>query len=195
MTILDIITNPSIASAKSTLPNGSEFTIRPLIMSDEEKFGEFLSSLSPATNQLYQPHPLNKEAARYICKNLDYTTQLPFVVESSTGSIIAYFLFDFRYSEPEAIRYKKYGIALNPVKDCRFAPVVADAYQGQGIGKSAFKELLPILRQLSFRSLILSGGTQERNKRAITFYEKIGFKLMGEFEENNMRNYDMMLLL
>lgn len=172
MTIAEITADPMIASVSVTLPNGLELEVRPLIISDQEAFGEFLSGLSSATNQLYQPHPLTKEAARDMCENLDYTSQLPFVTVTNEGKIVAYFLFDFRPSTPEINRYKQYGMDIDSTKDCRFAPVVADAYQGQGLGKVIFQSILPILRRLPLRSLILSGGTQEGNKQAINFYEK-----------------------
>jgi len=195
MTISDIAANPLIASTTATLANGLELAVRPLLKSDKVRFGEFLSSLSPATNLLYQPHPLNIQAAHTICENLDYTAQLPFIAVTRAGYIVSYFLFDFTYSQHESVRYQTYGITLDPSLDCRFAPVVADKYQGQGVGKTVFKGLLPILKKLPLRSLILSGGTQEGNRQAINFYEKIGFRLMGEFDENNMRNYDMRLTL
>lgn len=195
MTIQDITASPLLASSTVTLADGLALVMRPLLKSDREKFGEFLSSLSLATNRLYQPHPLTSEAAQTICENLDYTAQLPYVAVTPNGTITAYFLFDFQHSEPEFARYKGYGVTIDSTQDCRFAPVVADAYQGKGLGAAVFKALLPILRELSLRSLILSGGTQEGNERAIAFYKKIGFTLMGEFEENNMLNYDMRLIL
>ena len=195
MTINEVAANPMTVSIAVTLPDGPELVVRPLIKNDDERLGNFLSGLSQTTNSLYQPHPLTREAAKDLCKNLDYTKQLPFIAVTTAGEIVAYFLFDFRYAEHEISRYRKYGIEVDPAKDCRFAPVVADKYQGHGVGKSVFRELLPILNHLPLRSLILSGGTQEGNKQAIAFYKKIGFKLMGEFKENNMRNYDMMLVL
>lgn len=195
MTIADITTDPLLASTAISLSNGLELTVRPLLKNDQDMFGAFLSGLSPATNSLYQPHPLTVDAAREICQNLNYANQLPFVAVTNKGEIAAYFLFSFEYSELEAIRYKGYGIAIDFSKDCRFAPVVADAYQGKGLGGSVFKALLPIIRQLPLHSLLLSGGTWERNKRAIAFYEKNGFKLVGEFEENTKRNFDMMLIV
>jgi ribosomal protein S18 acetylase RimI-like enzyme len=54
--------------------------------------------------------------------------------------------------------------------------------------------LLNIARQIGRKRIVLMGGTQATNPRAIRFYQKFGFKTVGEFI-TDINNYDMILEL
>jgi diamine N-acetyltransferase len=44
---------------------------------------------------------------------------------------------------------------------------------------------------LGIRHLVLWGGVQAGNERAIRFYEKIGYRPMGRFFYEGRENFDM----
>ncbi|MBL8095356.1 MAG: GNAT family N-acetyltransferase, partial [Anaerolineales bacterium] len=73
---------------------------------------------------------------------------------------------------------------------------VADGYQSVGLGGQVLAHVLDLARQLTRRHVVLLGGTQATNARAIHFYEKHGFRTIGSFEEPaGADNFDMVLTL
>lgn len=60
--------------------------------------------------------------------------------------------------------------------------LVNQNYQGKGLGKQIFKHLLNYLEQKRPDILRLELLTRESNTKAIKFYEKLGFKIEGKFE-------------
>ena len=74
-----------------------------------------------------------------------------------------------------------------------FAPSVADAFQNSGLGSKMFSAILEDLKELSFKNIVLWGGVQATNTRAIHFYEKNGFTRIANFWYDNKDNIDMVL--
>jgi ribosomal protein S18 acetylase RimI-like enzyme len=72
---------------------------------------------------------------------------------------------------------------------------VSDEFQNRGLGSLMMKHVIAVARRLGRRRMILSGGTQATNARAIHFYQKHGFRKVGEFETPGMNNFDMVLEL
>ncbi len=61
--------------------------------------------------------------------------------------------------------------------------VVDYEYQGQGLGKLLFKSLLEYVETKRMDILRIELIARESNKKAIKFYEKIGFEIEGRFEK------------
>lgn len=177
------------------LNNGEEFTFRPLLSSDSKSFGNFLEGLSADTRNRYAPHPLTFEEAKKICLTLKDSEVLRLIAINKKGVIVGYFILSFTFREEELNRYHNYGLPIILGKDVRIAPVIADVYQNKGIGSIMMKETINVSRKLGLRYLVLWGGTQATNERAIHFYNKFGFINVGKFEKNNKNNYDMYLEL
>jgi GNAT superfamily N-acetyltransferase len=73
---------------------------------------------------------------------------------------------------------------------------VADAFQNQGVGSLLMARLIQIARRLGCKRMVLLGGTQAANHRAVHFYQKHGFRTVGTFEwPAGCDNYDMLLEL
>jgi ribosomal protein S18 acetylase RimI-like enzyme len=87
---------------------------------------------------------------------------------------------------------QSYGINPDSNTDCTFAPSVADEWQGIGIGNALFQFILTEIKELGIKRIILWGGVQADNDRAKNYYNKNGFKTLGQFEYNGL-NYDMIL--
>lgn len=73
---------------------------------------------------------------------------------------------------------------------------MADAYQSRGVGSAMMPSILETVRRLGYRRMVLSGGTRAENHRAIRFYEKNGFRKVGDFKSGgDIDNHDMILEL
>ena len=88
-----------------------------------------------------------------------------------------------------------HSIQLDFEKDFIFAPSVADAYQSKGIGTILLSFVESELRKYGAEKIILWGGVQKRNKRAVHYYLKNGFITLGEFWYDKMENLDMIKYL
>jgi len=113
-------------------------------------------------------------------------------IDNETQKIIAYSILKYGFPEHDSSRLQSYGLTLNHRIDSTFAPSVADVWQSKGIGNSLF---LYILRELQFteiKRIILWGGVQSDNLKAVNFYKKNGFMILGEFEYNGSK-YEMVM--
>lgn len=108
--------------------------------------------------------------------------------------IIAYFLLTFGPGMGEKERFARLGIHLDEKSDCLVAASVADEYQNPGLGSRLFRHVLDVARRCRMKRAILQGGVRSINHRAIHFYEKHGFRKVGQFN-NRGNNYDMLLEL
>lgn len=179
--------NPAFAKETLLLKNNEQVEFRPLQYDDVEKFGTFLENLSKETRERFGPHPLTEDGAKEICQNLDGDKTLRLVAFNNDNEIVGYFILDATFpqneNEDERVRYqRKYTIALNDKEDVRLAPVVADNYQDTGLGSVLMKNTLQRAQALGKRNVVLFGGVQESNERAVHFYEKNGFTRAGEFD-------------
>ena len=111
-------------------------------------------------------------------------------VEVNTGKIIAYAILKKGILEHDHQRLNSYGIQPDHQSDCTYAPSVADDWQGRWLGTTLFKYILSDEEKMNFRRIILWGGVQADNKRAIRFYLHNGFTILGEFQYNG-NNFDM----
>ena len=178
-------------------------TMRLLTAGDAAAFGHYLEGLGPETRRRFGPHPHTLAAAEALCSQIDHAKALRLLVAAdapSADGIVGYFILYPHVNPAEIKRYEGYGLPLDIETDCTFAPSLADAYQGRGIGSAVMVLIHELARDLGFRRMVLSGGTQAGNDRAIRYYRKVGFHMAGSFETNTeqygpMNNYDMILML
>jgi len=176
---------------------GERVTFRVLQRGDGPLFGRYLEGLSEATRRCFSPHAFTMETARKLCDTIDYTDTLRLMGTTGEGpqeQMIAYFILTLGVRESEIKRFQNYNILLDPDTDCQFAPSVADAYQNRGLGAVLSKRVLAVARRLGHTRTVLQGGTQKANLRGIHFYEKLGFRKVGEFT-TSVENQDMMLAI
>ena len=107
--------------------------------------------------------------------------------------IVGYFILEFELSPYEKSRYQSQGIELTQGLDVLFAPSIADDFQNCGLASLVMPEIISQTRRKGIRSLVLMGGTQATNARAIAFYEKFGFKKYGGYQTEGF-NHDMRLV-
>ena len=185
LNLSDIEEKPSLLTFETTLPAGETVVLRPLENKDEDLLTEFLTSLSEKTREYYTLDSYDSSTAKEMCDAINKYDKLRFVVtDKSTNKLIALFEYSFDIPEGDKKRFLKYNIQLDSKTDCRMGPCISDKYQNQGIGSVLFPYLIKITKQFDQKRLILWGGVFKKNKRAINFYVKNGFKRLGTFKDN-----------
>jgi ribosomal protein S18 acetylase RimI-like enzyme len=169
--------------------NNRQVILRTINPGDFDLLFDYLQRLSPDTLQRFGPHKFDKQSILELFEHSD--KHLGFVAqEAETFEITAYSIIRIGYLEHDSFRLQKYGLTLDHNTDCTFAPSVADQWQSLGIGNSLFNFMLSDLRAKGLQRIILWGGVQCNNTKAVNFYIRNGFRILGEFEYYG-RNYDM----
>lgn len=179
-----------------TIPwQGNEkLLLRPLEHQDCDRLAKFLENLSPQTRKFYTCDSYDRKFAQELCDAINKYDKIRLVVtEQCQNSIVSLIVFSLDIPEGDLQRYREYGITLTQ-SDIRFGPCIADAYQNRGLGSLLFQTVIEIARTLEKQRILLFGGVLVENKRAIRFYEKQGFKILGDYIDAEGGNcYDMIL--
>jgi diamine N-acetyltransferase len=175
------------------IKDGKEVLMRKLEQADGKQLHKYCHNLSPSSKQKFSPHPFDWATIQSICNNLDGKT-ISYIAELlESNEIIAYFIIRLEVSLNDKNRLKP-----NPIGDeklCSFAPSVADEYQGRGLGRAMFALIIQKLMDTDRSKVILLGGVQKGNQKAIAYYKKLGFTMEDEFDRNGVKNYSMSLIL
>lgn len=166
--------------------------IRQLSAKDFDRLITYLYQLSPATVRRFQPHPYQKDEVINFHHNNDHEGWI--AVDPSTEKIIGYTVLKKGYLHHDYPRLQQYGVNIF-ADDCyTIAPSVTDEWQSAGVGQLLFNYVLDEMKKRNVKQLILWGGVQTDNTKAVRFYHKNGFRSLGHFQYNGL-NEDMMLTL
>ena len=170
---------------RAEAPWGGEVLVRPLKAADRQILGAYFLGLSEATVAKYRPHKFDQETANALCDQIANDPAVRFlalVEQDGNEQVLAYFILLFDLIPSDKARYaEQRGMVLDPATDCQLAPSVADAYQDKGLGSIMLAHLMDVARRVGRKRMVLFGGVRQANKRAIRFYEKFGFRIIGEF--------------
>jgi GNAT superfamily N-acetyltransferase len=161
---------------------------------DFESLYTYLNGLSIITRSRFAPHAFDLVTIRqfYLPENKN----TGFIIESTLAKeIVSYAIIKKGYVLKDKVRLENYGIKLYSESDCTFAPSVADNWQSKGLGHLLFEHIREELQSQGMKRMILWGGVQALNDRAVSFYLKHGFKKLGSFEKKGIDNFDMLLEL
>ncbi|MEY4540480.1 MAG: hypothetical protein RLZZ306_2237 [Bacteroidota bacterium] len=148
------------------------------------------------TKSRFAPHGFDEETIENICKNIGKDNTFRFVaITLCTRRIIGYFIAENEVSENDRSRFLKNEIDLKSEECCSIAPSISDDYQGSGVGMALFKFMMDYLKEQQKHHLILLGGVQKENEKAIRFYQKMGFQEAGEFDRNGVLNLNMWMMI
>lgn len=162
---------------------------RRLTVTDFKNLLQYLQELSPASQKRFGPHTFDLHTLREMYENAnDHIGYI--AVEENTEKIIAYAVLKKGYLEHDSQRLNSHGLQPDHQTDCTYAPSVADHWQGRGVGTGLFNYILSDIEKLPFRRIILWGGVQADNERAVRYYQNNGFTILGEFQYNG-NNFDM----
>lgn len=164
---LVIMPYPSKYVTPWRLKDGTEVTLRPIRPEDEPMELEFIRGLSTETSRFrfFQiikdlPH----EALVRFC-NIDYDREMAFIAEKRDGD---------RRTEIGVSR-----LILEPNKTRgEFAVVVADEFQGKGLGIKLVDMLIDVAREKGVGEIY--GIVMSENVKMISLCEKLGFSVRRE---------------
>lgn len=177
------------------LRNQETVSIRLLKLSDEENIFQYLLHLSAESRSRFGPHPFDRETVKTICSNLPGDTRRYVTVQQSTGYILAYFLVKQGMIEFDRQRYAGRDQYFPEATTVTFAPSVADAWQSTGLGTAMNSFIESELKVMGIQHIVLWGGVQATNEKAVNYYKKIGYQYLASFWHNEKDNYDMMKTL
>lgn len=170
--------------------NGRHVVLRKLNSADFDSLFGYLEKLSIETKKRFGPHQFDKQSIVEFYQNKNH---LGYIAQDAvTLNIVAYSIIKTGYLEHDNFRLQSYGWILDNKTDFTFAPSVTDLWQSCGIGNALFQFILSDLKPLKVKNIILWGGVQADNNKAVNFYKKNGFHILGEFQYNG-HNYDMAL--
>jgi ribosomal protein S18 acetylase RimI-like enzyme len=171
--------------------HGKQISIENLMPEMEQLLVDYLLKLSPASASRFGPHPFDLPAVKdlFTAKGLHRGYIASFV---ESPGIIAYALIKNGILEWDRARLHSYGLTLDDHTDCTYAPSVADCWQSVGIGNLMLEHIRKDLASQGKSRIILWGGVQATNEKAVAFYRKNGFRQLGVFEHNG-QNLDMIL--
>jgi diamine N-acetyltransferase len=160
---------------------------------DIDQLVKYLQQLSPETKSRFGPHPFQKEAIQeFYTSSTKYTGYVATYAENN--SIIAYSIVKHGHLEHDRNRLTSYGLTLHENTDCTFAPSVADGWQGLGVGNAMLQFIISDLKIRGIDRIILWGGVQGDNQKAVNYYLKNGFTILGQFTHHG-ENYDMCMII
>lgn len=162
--------------------------MRELTKNDFDDLLRYLHQLSDASKNRFGPHAYNPVALAEFYSSGDTNG----FIALHTGNIIGYSILKIGMLLHDAERLNAYSYPR--LNECcgTYAPSIADFWQDKGIGKLMFHYLLSFCKSKQIERIILWGGVQCSNEKALCFYERLGFKTLGYFEYNGM-NQDMIL--
>lgn len=173
------------------LKNNRQILLKRVDHNDFDRLNTYFQELSSDTLKRYGPHQFDLQSITELYINSDMNMGY-IAINIETSEIIAYSIIRIGFLEHDSSRLRSYGLMLNHNSDCTFAPSVSDTCQSLGIGNHLFQFMLSDLKVNNFKRIILWGGVQSDNEKAINFYFKNGFRKIGEFEYHGL-NYDMIL--
>ncbi len=197
LTLDDVSKNPQAYRYTLETAKGERLLLRPLESIDEAKLANLIENLSAETKKLYSYDKPADQIAKEHCDAINKYDKLRFVLEKEKAKeLIGLFEFSFGIPQSDVERFEKYGIKLSSKTDCRIGPLLRDDYQSQGVGSSVMPIIIELVKLFGKSRIILWGGVFKDNPRAIHFYEKNGFKSLGQFEnQDGAKCFDMMLSL
>ena len=164
--------------------------MRELVAGDFNKLLHYLGQLSDSTKSRFGPHAFDAAAVIAFYNQPGITGYA--AIDNSNDTIIAYSIIKEGMLLHDRERLLRYGYTGVENSCCTYAPSVADAWQGKGVGRIVFSYILARCVEKGLHRIILWGGVQATNERALQFYKKLGFVTLGQFEYNG-HNLDMLL--
>lgn len=149
--VLDLDTiakNPKNYQFQIKSDKGERFLLRPLEKVDEQKLVNLIENLSAGTKKFYSYTGSSEEIAHEHCEAINKYDKLRFVLEKEK-ELVGLFEFSFGIPQGDIDRFEKYGLKLSSQTDCRIGPLLADAYQSQGLASEVLPVLITIAKQFA----------------------------------------------
>ena len=178
-----------------TLVNKKSVSIRLLEKDDNDLLLAYLQALSAESRSRFGPHPFDAATVNDICHHLPGDTSRYIAIDTASGKIAAYMLVKNGMMEWDRLRYANRQQYFDEAVMVTYAPSVADEWQSSGLGSALHAIIEAALKNKGMATIVLWGGVQATNKKALGFYTKFGYRIMGAFRQDDKDNYDMLKTL
>lgn len=169
-----------------------EVLIRLLNNSDFDRLMHYLYSLRAETIQRFQPHSFQPQ--ELLAFYAQQGTEACVAIDTATEEMVGYAVLKKGLLQHDVPRLEQYHYPLQYDAAYTFAPSVKDDWQSTGVGQLMLNFVRTEMQTRNIRQLVLWGGVQSSNEKAVRFYRKNGFRQLGFFEYNGL-NEDMLLEL
>jgi diamine N-acetyltransferase len=175
-----------------TLRDGRSVMIRLLQPTDRLLLYNYLDHLSAESRSRFGPHAFDQATIDGIVDRPDRTIQRYVALNETDNEIVGYMLIQQGMIEEDRLRYAARGQFFDLSTTVTFAPSVADGWQSSGLGFAMSEIIEDELRARSTRHIVLWGGVQATNTKAINFYKKLSYRFIASFWYDNKDNHDML---
>ena len=167
---------------------GQSVTLRPLRRDDVDIEAAFLTGLSPDSRH-------NRLLGGMIQITREYVERLTTVDFSRDMALAAVLMLEGREMLIGVARYvleaDGRGVKEGEGRACEFALVIADAWQGRGIGRRMMEKLIAIARVRGLECIY--GDVLSTNRPMLDFCRKLGFKLGRNPEDPTVTRVTLVL--
>jgi acetyltransferase len=162
---------PSGLERPFELPGGEMARVRPIRPEDARIEREFVNRLSEESRFLRFMFGLHELTPAMLSRftQIDYDRELALIVVRTLPD-----------GEEQQIGVARY-ITLPDAETCEFAIVVGDEWQGKGIARRLFAQLIEAARERRLR--IMMGVTLRENSRMIDLARSLGFETRADVDE------------
>jgi acetyltransferase len=155
---------PTYLLIRTQLPDGTDLVIRPVRPEDAQMEQDFVRGLSKQTKYLRFMQAIKELTSEMLVRftQIDYDREMALIgiVTQENGDI-----------EVGAARY----MSRSSGEACEFAIVVADHWQGRGIGARLLRSLMKNARERGFRTI--NGEVLTVNTRMLALAKSLGFRV------------------
>ena len=173
------------------LGNGKSINFRQLQAADAEALFNYFQNLSSESRSRFGPHAFDRDPVFTICNNPTPGLKRYISIDVSDECFVAYMLIQYGMIEGDAIRYASRNHFFDVATTVTFAPSVADDWQSRGLGTQLNNYIEKELIKTGIKTIVLWGGVQATNEKAIHFYKKNGYVYIDSFYYDGNNNYDM----
>jgi acetyltransferase len=145
------------------LPGGESLQLRPIRPEDAELEQRFVEGLSPESRRQRFQSSLSSLSPAMLARftQIDYDREMALIAIARSGGADV---------EVGVCRY----IQLADGRSCEFAIVVADAWQGRGLGRRMMERLVEVARARGLESMV--GWIAAGNEPMLRLCRKLGFR-------------------
>ena len=176
---------------KISLRNNKTATFRQINRHDRKALYNYLQQLSAESRSRFGPHSFDRTTINSIIDQPDTTIHRYVAIDDLTGDMIAYMLIKQGMIEFDYPRYAARNQFFDDATTVTFAPSVADSWQSTGLGSAMASFIEANLSDRRIKTIILWGGVQATNTKAVNFYKKLGYQFIASFRHDEKDNYDM----
>jgi acetyltransferase len=157
-----------------TLPDGVTVTIRPIRPADRAIEQAFVQGLSPESRYFRFLDTLTELSPQMLqhFTDIDYQRHM---------ALIAVAEADGAQVEVGVTRY----VVTEPGETCEFAIVVADRWQGRGLGACLLQALIEVARARGLKTMY--GEVLASNSSMLKFVSRMGFRIEPHDEDRQLR--------